>query len=99
MAAALEEGERQRDQDQEGDRHTPLDCNRRSLVLTRSRLLGGVGMCDAESRVMSTINSEFELHDHAGARWLAPFLAMVVLAMLGLALLLVYPHLGLAGQI
>jgi len=48
---------------------------------------------------MATMKSSYELHDHAGARWLAPFLAVLVLSLIGLAFMLVYPHLGLAGRI
>lgn len=44
-------------------------------------------------------HSSYELHDHAGARWLAPFLTVLILAVLGLAFMLVYPHLGLSGRV
>jgi len=50
-------------------------------------------------RGMATMNNPYELHDHAGARWLAPFLTVIFLAALGLAFMLVYPHLGLSGQV
>jgi len=56
-------------------------------------------MWDATRWGMATMQSPYVLHDHAGARWLAPFLTVLILAMLGLAVLLTYPHLGLAGQI
>jgi hypothetical protein len=36
--------------------------------------------------------SMYDLHDHAGVRWLAPFLAVLSLMILGLILMLVYPH-------
>lgn len=35
---------------------------------------------------------DFELHDHAGARWLAPFLAVFVLVIGAMLAMLVYPH-------
>ncbi len=38
--------------------------------------------------------SMYELHDHAGARWLAPFLAVLVITVLGLAMMLLYPYVG-----
>ncbi len=34
----------------------------------------------------------YELNDHAGARWLAPFLAVIVMTMIGLALMLIHPY-------
>lgn len=48
---------------------------------------------------MATTHSPYEIHDHAGARFLAPFLTVLFLAVLGLAFMLVYPHLGLSGQV
>lgn len=48
---------------------------------------------------MSTTHSPYEIHDHAGARFLAPFLTVLLLAVIGLAFMLVYPHLGLSGQV
>lgn len=51
---------------------------------------------------MRTTHDQFQEvwhHDHAGARWLAPFMAVIVLMMLGLFFLLVYPHLSLSGQL
>ena len=38
--------------------------------------------------------SMYELHDHAGARWLAPFFVVILATVVGLLLMLVYPHLG-----
>jgi hypothetical protein len=46
---------------------------------------------------MTTMNSEYDLHDHSGARWLAPIVMMLVLGLLGLGFMLVYA--GLAGQL
>lgn len=43
--------------------------------------------------VVGMANTTYELHDHAGARWLAPFLAVIFATVLGLLLMLVYPHL------
>jgi hypothetical protein len=37
-------------------------------------------------------HNTYELHDHAGARWLAPFLTVLVLTIIGLMLMLVYPY-------
>lgn len=48
---------------------------------------------------MATTHSPYEIHDHAGARFLAPFLAVLLLAVVGLVFMLVYPHLGLSGQV
>lgn len=51
---------------------------------------------------MATTQDQYQdalSHDHAGARWLAPFAVAVLLAMIGLVFLLVYPHLSLSGQI
>ena len=56
-------------------------------------------MRDAPPRCMATTHNPYEIHDHAGARWLAPFLTVLFLSALGLAFMLVYPHLGLSGQI
>jgi hypothetical protein len=35
----------------------------------------------------------YDLHDHAGARWLAPFLAIFALTVAMAFLMLAYPHL------
>jgi hypothetical protein len=35
----------------------------------------------------------YDLHDHAGARWLAPFLAVFALTILMGVAMLLYPHL------
>ncbi len=35
----------------------------------------------------------YDLHDHAGARWLAPFLAVFALVIATAFAMLVYPHL------
>ena len=35
----------------------------------------------------------YDLHDHAGARWLAPFLTIFVLTIFAALAMLVYPHL------
>jgi len=48
---------------------------------------------------MAITNPDYQIHDHAGARWLAPFLTVLVLAAIGLLFMLVYPHLGLSGQV
>jgi hypothetical protein len=51
---------------------------------------------------MATTHDQYQdawSHDHAGARWLAPFLIAVFLTVLGLAFMLVYPHLSLSGQV
>jgi hypothetical protein len=48
---------------------------------------------------MAHPQNPYAIHDHAGARWLAPVFTVLFLTMLGLALMLVYPHLGLAGRI
>lgn len=48
---------------------------------------------------MSTTHSPYEIRDHAGARWLAPMLIVLILAVIGLAFMLVYPHLSLSGRI
>ncbi len=48
---------------------------------------------------MATTHSPYEIHDHAGAKFLAPFLTVLFLTILGLAFMLVYPHLGLSGQV
>lgn len=56
-------------------------------------------MRDASLPGMQTTNSSYEIHDHAGAKFLAPFLAVLFLAVLGLVFMLVYPHLGLSGRV
>ena len=43
---------------------------------------------------MAFTTSMYGLHDHAGVRWLAPFLAVILVTVVGLFLMLVYPHLG-----
>ena len=48
---------------------------------------------------MAHTQNPYAIHDHAGARWLAPVLGVLFLAILGLVFMLVYPHLGLAGRI
>jgi hypothetical protein len=40
---------------------------------------------------MATAN-QFDLHDHAGARWLAPFLAVVLATVVIALAMLIYPH-------
>lgn len=35
---------------------------------------------------------DYELHDHAGIRWLLPFLAVVAVTVLVALLMMVYPH-------
>ncbi len=37
-------------------------------------------------------HQDHELHDHAGARWLAPFIAVFVLVIGAMLAMLVYPH-------
>jgi hypothetical protein len=44
---------------------------------------------------MATANSLMEIpdiHSTAGARWIAPFMAVIFLVLLGLFAMLVYPH-------
>ena len=42
---------------------------------------------------MKTANPyDYNLHDHAGARWLAPFLAVFALVVLTAIAMLLYPH-------
>ena len=45
---------------------------------------------------MKTANP-YDLHDHAGARWLAPFLAIFALTIVMALVMLVYPHLLTGG--
>lgn len=35
----------------------------------------------------------YDMHDHSGARWLAPFIAIFVLTIFAALAMLVYPHL------
>jgi hypothetical protein len=42
---------------------------------------------------MATKTFDYELHDHAGARWLAMMATPLLLVMLTAFLMLVYPHL------
>jgi hypothetical protein len=44
--------------------------------------------------VMPTTIDDYNMHDHAGARWLAPFLAVLTLTLLMTFLMMVYPHTG-----
>ncbi len=39
----------------------------------------------------------YDLHDHAGARWLAPFIAVFALVVLTALAMLVYPHVVIGG--
>jgi hypothetical protein len=51
---------------------------------------------------MATTNNRFQnvwRDDHAGARWLAPFAAVLILLIGALVFMFVYPHLGLAGRL
>lgn len=42
---------------------------------------------------MPTTMEDYNLHDHAGARWLAPFLTVFLLAVVGILVMVVYPYL------
>lgn len=42
--------------------------------------------------VMPTTIDDYDMHDHTGARWLAPFLAVLALTLLMTLLMMVYPH-------
>jgi hypothetical protein len=57
-----------------------------------------VGAVDAAICGMATSGysnfQDFQLHDHAGARWLAPFIAVFVLTIGVMLAMLVYPHVG-----
>lgn len=45
-------------------------------------------------------SSPYAIHDHRGARWLAPMMTVLFLAVVGLFFMLVYPHLpSLSGRI
>lgn len=48
---------------------------------------------------MPTTHSPYEIHDHSGARFLAPFIGVLLLTVLSIVFMLVYPHLGLSGQV
>ena len=52
------------------------------------------GVSYATSWVMTTLTS-YELHDHAGLRWLAIFGAAFVVTILTAFLMLLYPHMGM----
>lgn len=39
-------------------------------------------------------HDDLSLHDHAGARWLAPFMTLLILTLVGLAFMLLYPYIG-----
>lgn len=54
------------------------------------------GAAYAESADMKTANP-YDLHDHAGARWLAPFLAIFAITIVMALLMLVYPHILIGG--
>lgn len=44
---------------------------------------------------MATANTHFDvpdIHSTAGARWIAPFMAVILLVVIGLALMLAYPN-------
>ncbi|GEM_PF-3703839 len=44
------------------------------------------------TKVMATTINDYNMHDHTGARWLAPFMAILVLTLLMTFLMMVYPH-------
>lgn len=41
---------------------------------------------------MATTINDYDMHDHTGARWLAPFMAILVLTLLMTFLMMLYPH-------
>lgn len=46
--------------------------------------------------IMATM-SPYDLHDHAGWKWLAPFLAVFIVTLITALLMLVYPHILIGG--
>jgi hypothetical protein len=51
-------------------------------------------MADATLRGMAHVVQDMQKfwHDHAGARWLTPMMAVLVITVLALAYMLVYPY-------
>lgn len=50
------------------------------------------GARDAPLRRMATSKNIHEWHDHSGARWLIPMMALLAAVILGIVAMLVYPY-------